>query len=1358
MAVDEVVNWFTVSGDNPSPIPPSPEGKRPRRVGLSMQEMMSSIARWRDTLSGVTGTILLQGTDPRLSWNETDATADNRYWDILPVAEQLRMRAVNDAQSVFTNWLTVDRTGNTIDLISLLAPVTITGAFTSPGIDDNATGERLELNDGDVVFGTSAADFTLRHVVNDRFLGISGGTSQAAGANIILDGGDHASTGDMAFRNDANTWMLWDESIGDLELLTGIGAKTAALTLQPDQDALFGGSILALAGTTGKPSLNIPEGVAPSSPVDGDMWVTTTDIFARINGVSESLISSAGIQGLGIWKYRTETVTPPASGQIRFNNADISLATEFYLHETTDGGTDVAVFLETLLQDGSVLYMQDQTNSANRVLIEISSSVDSGTYRTYGIQSVIEEGTEPTQNTNVILIASSAAGGGGDVIKVGTPVNDQVGVWTGDGTIEGVANLQFNGNQLRVETTSASARAGYFYSNVANRTQPLVEMINDNATGANMDILHIRNDAASGDGIQINSDGGSRAIYIEHTSSTEAMRIYTNRGNTGSDLVLFWDDNAAVAAGATFHIIKDGAGHALTVEANNAAGRAGRFYSNAANRTAPIVEIINDNPTGSGDGLRIQQDQTGDGIQVDSNGGHGVFISQNGTAGEGLRVYSNRGNTGSALARFWDDNAGNTGPLAYITKDGAGHALWSEANNAASRAGYFTSNIATRTVPVVDIVNDNPTGSGVALRVQNDQGGDAIDVIGNVDISGQIFLGPNGLQISEASGANFRFKSSLAAGVGLELQDTDANIVGYVEGAFGGIGFSDSGGHLTFYCQDDSDFTWFTDNQTVAMTLSRQGAGDFDLILTGQLSAAASSTAGPSLNIPEGVAPTAPVDGDIWVTAAGEFFARLNGSSVDLSVGAATSPGGADTQVQYNNGGAFGGMAEFTYDDAATTADLMSMVPNAGLTSGSILDIRSNLSTKSANLVNILQDHVSSPATALFITQDGSASGLRVEHYAASGRAAFFYSNTASRNSPLVEIFNDSPTGNGIALQVRNDATAAAAIDVIGSRVQMAAAATTHPSLNIPEGTAPSAPVDGDMWVTATDALIRVNGASKSIINDGDVIAVGTPVAEQVALWFSVNGAEGSPALTFTETGDILTIGDAGGVSTELHLDASAAGSPEIEFQQGAVVRARLTYQNTGSFFEITNTAGAIRMKPSGSTIANFSSSGLEFDLAAGIRLREAADHSFTPTATRGELWLKSDAPNVLMFTDDAATDHQIMLLSAAEEYTKQKNFNATVLSDGANISWNLDDNQVASVTLGGNRTLDNPTNQVDGATYILKVIQDATPPRTLAYGTAYKFPGGVTPVLSTGANEYDYITFISDGTNMNGVIQKNFS
>lgn len=47
-----------------------------------------------------------------------------------------------------------------------------------------------------------------------------------------------------------------------------------------------------------------------------------------------------------------------------------------------------------------------------------------------------------------------AAAGGGDVTKVGTPVDNQVGVWTGDGTIEGDTDLTWDGTILTTLTVN----------------------------------------------------------------------------------------------------------------------------------------------------------------------------------------------------------------------------------------------------------------------------------------------------------------------------------------------------------------------------------------------------------------------------------------------------------------------------------------------------------------------------------------------------------------------------------------------------------------------------------------------------------------------------------------------------------------------------------------------------------------------------------------------------------------------------------------------------------------------------------------------------------------------------------------
>lgn len=106
---------------------------------------------------------------------------------------------------------------------------------------------------------------------------------------------------------------------------------------------------------------------------------------------------------------------------------------------------------------------------------------------------------------------------------------------------------------------------------------------------------------------------------------------------------------------------------------------------------------------------------------------------------------------------------------------------------------------------------------------------------------------------------------------------------------------------------------------------------------------------------------------------------------------------------------------------------------------------------------------------------------------------------------------------------------------------------------------------------------------------------------------------------------------------------------------------------------------------------------------------------------------------------------------------TQQQPFGAVTLTDGASISWNCSSQESAFVTLAGNRTLANPSNMVDGGTYQLRVKQDATGGRTLAYGSAYDWGVDGPPTLSTGANKIDILTFTSDGTKMYGAYKKGF-
>lgn len=55
---------------------------------------------------------------PSFDISENDGAANNRRWNIVAIAEQLRHRLLSDDGLTATNWLTIDRTGTTVDTIN----------------------------------------------------------------------------------------------------------------------------------------------------------------------------------------------------------------------------------------------------------------------------------------------------------------------------------------------------------------------------------------------------------------------------------------------------------------------------------------------------------------------------------------------------------------------------------------------------------------------------------------------------------------------------------------------------------------------------------------------------------------------------------------------------------------------------------------------------------------------------------------------------------------------------------------------------------------------------------------------------------------------------------------------------------------------------------------------------------------------------------------------------------------------------------------------------------------------------------------------------------------------------------------
>ena len=139
--------------------------------------------------------------------------------------------------------------------------------------------------------------------------------------------------------------------------------------------------------------------------------------------------------------------------------------------------------------------------------------------------------------------AWSVPGGGGDVSKVGTPVDNEMAVWTGDGTLEGEANFIYTdgattGDQLTL-TAGSSLTSGSAFKVTADLAAldggHLVDLIVDN-TGSTSGVLRLQQDG-TGD-MLVMFDGATEAFTVNQVGKIDrygGAATSTNRAVLVSD-------------------------------------------------------------------------------------------------------------------------------------------------------------------------------------------------------------------------------------------------------------------------------------------------------------------------------------------------------------------------------------------------------------------------------------------------------------------------------------------------------------------------------------------------------------------------------------------------------------------------------------------------------------------------------------------------------------------------------------------------------------------------------------------------------------------------------------------------------
>lgn len=260
----------------------------------------------------------------------------------------------------------------------------------------------VRQNDADSGLGSRVAD-----AVNIIGGGVSGVEYAEASSHIIQTNEEHVGL----------TASVTQTQVGGLALLSSYN-EIATVANEGDALTAFGvaeGSRLVVVNNGANGLQLFPaSGDNFGAGVDASITIAANSVGVFLgrdatnwDPLQNQSASGSVFQGLGIWRYRTETTSPPATGQVRFNNADPTLATEMFLAETNSNGTDVNNFLN-LMTPGSVFYIQDKSEAANFFLVEINSNTDNGTDRTFGIENITLQGVEPSQNSEVLIVASEA--------------------------------------------------------------------------------------------------------------------------------------------------------------------------------------------------------------------------------------------------------------------------------------------------------------------------------------------------------------------------------------------------------------------------------------------------------------------------------------------------------------------------------------------------------------------------------------------------------------------------------------------------------------------------------------------------------------------------------------------------------------------------------------------------------------------------------------------------------------------------------------------------------------------------------------------------------------------------------------
>ena len=932
-------------------------------------------------------------------------------------------------------------------------------------------------------------------------------------ASPIFTGAPKAPTlADLESYDDsiATTAWVWDWSF----------AENVSKTLADQQMA---GNLITAASIAGRAGLRVPHGTAPTAPINGDVWTTATGMFARINGAN---IGPFGPSGVADWANITNkpatfppTLPIPSSGITGLDTALAGMVLKAGdtmtgklntpASTTASAGFNIAPGTgPTAPVDGDLWVVTSSLlwrgGGSTYSAVNLTGTQTISGLKTFSTQVKFFASTTALASINIPSGATPTTPVDGDFWLVGTVYS-----YRASGSTYNLVNVQGSQTISGIKTfsnkttfvASATGQASILIPPGVAPSAPVDGDIWTTAAG-----MYVRINgavvgplAASGGPVDWTVVTGKPATFppalpiaqsgIANLESDLALKApLASPGLTGVPTAPTAAPGTNTTQIASTAFAAAAATAAATGVANNAVLKAGDTMSGD-------LTIAKATPFLSLDKAAAGQEA---GVFIKTGGVTRWSITSNTAAEAGS-------DAGSNLAiNYHADNGTVKGTINFTRADGK-----FTAKNISS-AGYIQS---------------TPTSGSANFYLDRSAGQSGLINFRTGALARWQINCSNAAESGADAGSNFQIIRSSDAGTQIDTVIDLNRATGLMTvkaltatgkvitpaSATGGAGFSMLPG-VAPSAPVNGDM-WFTSttlnwqiNGNGYSAANTNGAQTFTGAKTFGTKATffTSATTNASILLPHGVAPSAPVNGDMWTTSAGLFVQIANATVGPLGTGTGGGGGPADWTTITGKPSTFPPDPHVHPQSDITNlvTDLAGKAPIVHThAQADITNLTTDLGSKLALAGGTMTGNILTPlgaANNLPIQVGGTTNGFYASASALAavtgGTARWTVSSTGltmtvpviipvgSAAAPSLAITGATNTGifgttTSVAIStagVQRLSIAASALFAV--KVTFPASVTASACMNLPQGVAPSAPIDGDVWTTSAGMYVRTNG------------------------------------------------------------------------------------------------------------------------------------------------------------------------------------------------------------------------------------------------------------------------------------------